>query len=312
MPDQMTPAQARVIDPILSSVVRGFKHSGNILSEALFPYVSVPKRGGTRIEFGKEDFKAVTTIRTPGSRVGEVQFGHSGKTYALVDHALAAKVPQEHVQETAGTPAADQMGRAANSVMRILLLNLERDQAALATDAAKYAAGNKATLTGTDQWSAAAADIAQQVADWKAAVRGKIGMDPNTMVLPYKARNALRHNTQFQEAVKYTRGGFPTIEDIARFLEIERVFEAKAVTNPGDDTFSDVWGDFGWLGYVEASPSDMGMPSFGYTYRLNGHPLASEMWFDRDVKSWKSDVEFTRSPEIVGADAGYLVTDLVG
>ena len=62
---------------------------------------------------------------------------------------------------------------------------------------------------------------------------------------------------------------------------------------------------------VKPNPSDMGLPSYGYTYRLNGHPTASEMWYDRDLKSWKSDVTFARSAEIVGADSGYLISAAV-
>jgi len=312
MPNQQTPAQSRVIDPILSSIVRGYKHPQNVLTEALFPFVDVQKRGGTRIEFGREDFRAVNTQRAPGGRIGEVQFGHTGLPYSMTDHALAAKVPQEMVQEAAGTPASDQMGRANISVMRIMLLELERAQAALATTAANYDATNKVTLAGANQWSDATADILGQVHDWKAAVRADIGQEPNTLVLPYGAKKAISKNAQILEAIKYTQFGVGRIALLSDFFEIDRVFICDSITSPDGDSFSDVWGDFGVLAYVEANPSSNGEPSFGYTYRMGGHPSASPTRWDADTKSWKSDVEFTRSAEIVGADSGYLVTDLVG
>lgn len=309
MPNQQTPAQSRVIDPILSSIVRGYKHPQNVLTEALFPFVDVTKRGGTRIEFGVEDFRAVNTQRAPGSRIAEVQFGHAGLPYALTDHALAAKVPQEMVQESAGTPASDQMGRANISVMRIMLLELERAQAALATTAGSYAAGNKVTLTAGTEWSDITSDIIGMVEDWKAAVRAKIGMDPNTLILPWGCMKAIKKHTQLKDLLKVT-DGVPTLQHLQDALEIERIFRVGSISSDGS-AFSDVWGDFGLLAYVEANPSSAGEPSFGYTYRMAGHPSATPTRWDPDTKSWKSDVEFTRSPEIVGIDSGYLVSTII-
>ncbi len=311
MPTQQTSKQVRIIDPILSSVVRGYKHAGVILTEAIFPSVFVAKRGGNIIEFDKTDFRQVTTVRAPGARVGEVQFGHVGKPYSVEDHALAAKVPQEHVQEAAGTPAANQMGIASQSVMTIMQLNLERDQTTLATTADNYAAGNKVTLAGANKWSDTSSDIIGQVEDWKAAVRAKIGMDPNTMVLPFGIRRAIRKHTQLTESIKYTRGGFPSMDQLRDFFELDRIFISKAMTSADGSTLTDVWGKFGWVGFVEPNPSTAGLPSFGYTYTLIGHPSASEIWFDRDTKSWKADVEYSRTPTIAGADAGYLVSDII-
>lgn len=308
---QMTPASARVIDPIISTAIRGYKHPMNVLSEAIFPFVDVQKRGGTRIEFGKEDFMAVETIRAPGTRVAEVQFGHTGVKFSLEDHALAAKVPQEMVQEAAGTPAAAQMSMAARRVMTIMLLNLERQQAALATDAANYDAANKITLAGGTKWSDPTSDIIGQMETAKAVIRSKTGVEPNTLVLPYGVRASIKKHNQVTEAIKYTRFGVGTMSLLSEFFEIERVFVAGAIKATAAGVMSDVWGDFAWLGYTAVGASEPGEPSFGYTYRLNGQPSASEIWFDRDLKSWKSDVEYTRSPEIVGAEAGYLFTDLV-
>lgn len=310
MPQQMTPAQTRVIDPIISGAVRGYKQGG-LVGGSLFPTVTVMKSGGTRIEFDKEDFKSVNTRRAPGARVAEVQFGHSGTAFSLVHHALAGKVPQELVREAAGTPAADQVGRAARSVMRIMLLELEREQATLATTAANYPTGNKATLAGTDQWSHADSTPGDDIETASEAIRAKIGMRPNTIVLGAKVMARLRHHPDVVERVKYTSFGVPTDDQIRQYLGIPNLFVGDAITADAAGTFSDVWGDFVVLAYTAVGSEDMGEPSFGYTYQLNGSPNASEVWYDRDYKSWKTDVEFDRSAEIVGSDAGYLFSDVL-
>jgi len=314
MPNQMTPGQARVIDPIISTAVRGYKNSALIGTEALFPVVEVAKSGGTRIEFGKEDFREVNTRRAPGARVAEVQFGHSGLPFSLVHHALAGKVPQELVREAAGTPAADQLGRAAQSVMNLMLLQLEREQAALATTAANYASGNKVTLASNDQWSAgthADSDPLQDVITGKAAIRAKIGQEPNTMVMGYSVFQQLKKHNKLIESIKYSKSGNVRMEDIKAYFEMDRIFVGGAVTANAANVFSDVWGKHVVLAYVNPTPSSMGEPSYGYTYQLSGSPNASETWFVRENKSWMTDVEFDRSAEIVGAEGGYLITNAV-
>lgn len=305
---QMTPAQARVIDPILSTVVRGYKHPGNI-GFSLFPAVSVPKMGGTRIEFGKEDFKAVNTIRAPGGRIAEVQFGHTGTPYALTSHALAGKVPQEHVREASGTPAADQMGRAARSVMAMMLLELEREQAVLATTAGNFPSGSKTTLTSTDQWSHDSSTPGQDIEEASEVVRGKIGVRPNTLVIGAKVLARLKFHPKLLEAFKYTSGGSVTEEQVKQYFGVPNFHVGSAITASQAGVFSDVWGDFAILAYTAIGAADMGEPSFGYTYELNGSPDASGQRWDADTKSWKTDVEYYRAPEIVGAEAGYLFSD---
>ena len=80
----------------------------------------------------------------------------------------------------------------------------------------------------------------------------------------------------------------------------------------GDSATGDVWGDNLILAYV-AKPSadraaDYEEPSFGYTLRKKGMPETDKY----DAEGGK--VRFVRhtdvyKPVVVGADAGYLVSD---
>jgi hypothetical protein len=51
----MNPSQARVIDPVLTTVAQGYQNA-EMIATALFPVVPVPLRGGNVITFGKESF----------------------------------------------------------------------------------------------------------------------------------------------------------------------------------------------------------------------------------------------------------------
>ncbi len=102
---QMTPGQARVVDPILTTVAQGYKN-GLMVADFLFPVVPVDQRGGKIIQFGKEDFKLFSTIRAPGANTKRVQYGYAGDPYSLDQHALEAVVPFEIQGEASAVPGS--------------------------------------------------------------------------------------------------------------------------------------------------------------------------------------------------------------
>ena len=91
---QMTTGQARVIDPILSTVSQGYQNA-EFVGTALFPVVPVDQRGGKVIAYGKEDFQIYNTGRAPGAGTKRVQYGHTSGNYSLEQHSLEGLVPFE-------------------------------------------------------------------------------------------------------------------------------------------------------------------------------------------------------------------------
>ncbi len=74
----------------------------------------------------------------------------------------------------------------------------------------------------------------------------------------------------------------------------------------------DVWGKFVVAAYTEiASLADLGTPSYGYTYRLEGYPVVEQPYQDRNAKSWVYPVTDEVSPVMAGADSGYLISAAV-
>lgn len=63
---QMNPAQARVIDPILTTAAQGYQNA-EFVCGLLFPAVPVQQRGGKILTFGREDFRLYATGRTPAA-----------------------------------------------------------------------------------------------------------------------------------------------------------------------------------------------------------------------------------------------------
>ncbi len=71
MTTQMTTSQARVVDPILSTVAQGYQNS-ELIGNALFPHVAVQQRAGKILSFGKESFMAYDTARAPGGPIKRI------------------------------------------------------------------------------------------------------------------------------------------------------------------------------------------------------------------------------------------------
>lgn len=311
---QMTPSGARVVDPVLSTIAQGYSNS-EMIASALFPSVSVPVRGGKIITFGKEDFMLYGTQRAPGENTKRVQFGHSGGNYALVDYGLEGQVPIEVLQEGQAGPGIDHAAMAVRKVSNIMALRLEKQAADLARNAASYAGSNKTTLSGTAQWSdfGAASDPIAVIETAKDAVRAATGKRPNTVTLGAAVMSKLRQHPKIVDRMKYTGRDVATADILAALFGVQRVLVGDAIySNDAGTAFTDVWGKDVVVAYTElGSIADMGAPSYGYTYTLDGYPLAEESYYDRNTKSWVFPVTRAEAPVLASASAGYLITNAV-
>lgn len=310
---QMTPGAARVIDPILTEVARGYRSNNSPVANVLFPAVPVGQRGGRIIAFGPDSFKLYNTARAPGANTRRVEFGYSSAAYALVDYSLEGSVPIELQQEAGAVPGIDLGANAVRKVQDLQALEREKQAADLALDAASYAGTNKVTLSGTDRWDdATGGDPFGDVADAREAVRQQIGVRPNVLTLGPKVLSALRRNPKVLDRLSTASDRNPaTIAQLQALFEVDQVIEGGMIYHNGS-AFVDVWGTFAHLAYtIPASLADMGSPSFGYTYQLSGYPMVEEAYYERNPKTWYYPVTDARQPVLAGASAGFLFTTAV-
>ena len=311
---QLSPSQARVIDPILTTVAQGYKNA-ELVGPALFPYVPVQQRGGKIITFGKEDFQLYATGRTPGAATRRVQFGYSGSSYALESHSLEGLVPQELMQEAQAVPGINMATSAISKVQAIIALRLEKAQADLATTAGNYGASNKLALSSTARWSDLTSGVSDPVNDIEAAkeaVRAQIGRYPDTVVIGAAVMAKLRQHPKIVDRIKYTGRDVATPELLASLFGVQRVLIGGAVSATDAGVFSDVWGKNVVVAYTALGTlADQGQPTYGYTYRLGGYPMVEPPYEDRNAKSWIYPVTDEVAPVIAGASAGYLLSSVV-
>lgn len=308
---QMSLSQTRIVDPVLSNVARGFKQPG-MAGGALFPTVSVNKRAGRILEFGREDFKIYDTIRAPGSSTKRIQVGYAGAPYALEDHSLEGLLPIEQMQEAEEVPGVNLGQVAIKKPQRSVALRLEKLQADLARNAANYAASNKVVLAGASQWSDPASNPLLAWNAWREAIRSKIGFYPNAGVIPASVALALQANPIVKDQFKYTSSDSISFEMLKAYFQMPGLVLGQSVFLDGSDVQQDIWGKDIVLAYSEISGiEDMGSPSYGYTYQLFGYPLVEEPYMDRNAKSWVYPYDDANIPVIAGALAGFLAQNVV-
>lgn len=307
---QMTPAQARVVDPILSTHARGYKHPERT-GEALFPRATIPARGARVLRFGKESFRLYAARRAPGGPTKRVSFGYAADPVSVVQDSLEGVVPWETQQEAERVPGIDLARGAVDMVMQSLTLLAEVEQAQLATNPSLYDANHKVALTGNDKWSDPDSDPEAQMVTYREAVRRSIGQYPNVLHLSPGPFNALITHPKMKQRFQYTTAAVITEAMLAAAFQIGRVVVGKAVyadeTAEGEP-FKDVWGNSAILAYVPDGSNWM-VPSYGYTYVLPGMPMVERPYEDRNAKSWIYPTTYERRPYLTGMDAGFLIQD---
>jgi hypothetical protein len=306
---QMTNAQARVIDPILTNLALGYSNAA-FVGEALFPRVYVGQRAGKIIVFDRNDYRLYNSRRAPGANVETVDVGYGSGSYALEDHNLDGKVPIENMQEAAAVPNINLQRRAVRKVQRALGTRLEVDQGNLARASGAYGS-QLITYNGSTSWKNSAATPLVDVATARQVILAATGVYPNTLLMSDTAFDALRFHASITDRLKYTSARSVTTETLAELFQVEKIVVGAGTYIDENGAAQKIWGNDAILAYVAQGSSleadgDNSEPSFGYTYTLRGYPNAENPWWDGNVKSWRVPYNDVRAPLLTGLASGYL------
>lgn len=297
--------QLRVVDPVLTNIARGYRNA-QYIGEALFPLALMDKEAGIIPKFGKEAFRLWETERAVRAN-SNIMVPDDLNTLDVVlrEHDLAYPVDYREQAES----MFDAESRAARRVKDAIDLRREKSCAVLAQAAANYENGAKIVLAGAAQWSGGGGDPIAVVEAGKEVIRAKIGVRPNTGVLGAAVYQSLKFHPKLQAALGSDERKLITIEHLKALFGLENIVIGEAIA--GDVTTSDIWGDNMILAYV-AKPgeggSDYETPSFGYTLRRKGMPETDKYDTNGGKLVYVRHTDIYK-PVIVGADAGYLISD---
>lgn len=298
----------RVVDPVLTSLARGYRNA-QYIGEGLFPIAEIEKESGIIPLFGKESFRLWETERAIRAK-SNVMTTDDVDTLDVVlrEHDLAYPVDYREAAEAMFNEEA----KAARRVKDAIDQGREVRAASLAQNPNTYLSGAKVVLSGSSQWSNGGGDPIEVVEYGKEVVRQRIGVRPNTAVIGASAYASLKFHSKMAGALGVQERKLITAEHIKALWGVENVLIGEALAINGFGTTGDIWGDNVMLAYV-AKPGagqsgDHDVPSFGYTLRKKGMPETDK------YPGEGNKVEYVRHTDmykvvVVGADAGYLITD---
>jgi hypothetical protein len=297
------------INAYLSEVARGYSNN-SFIAENLFPTIHSDLEKIDIFEFNKEAFQIYDTERAirANSNVISPQ-GFKKHTTTLTEHDLA--YPIDYREEEEARKIKLQV-HATNVVTQGLHLKLEKQCADLAQDPAKYPTNNKIALSGTSQFTHKDSDPIGVIDDAKDAVARQIGQDPNTLVMGQEVWESLKRNESLKGLIASTSNKIITLDLLKEFFEVENIVIGKAIYSNASDQFERVWGNNIILAYVpKLNARTEYDPAFAYTIRKKDALQIDEYEKEGNkVRYIRATDIYT--PFLVGAEAGYLISNVNG
>ena len=253
--------------PLLSKLALKYSNR-ELIASKIFPWVPVPT---DQIKYPKWDrgafFKRANTAYGARSRANELELKVTKASHELKHRGLGAWIDDDERRLSAGI--CDPRAAKMELLQDAMLLDLELEVSSKLLTAGSYASTNKATLSGSDQFSHASSDPKATIL----AAQDAMIKRPNKMVVGRQVHSKITTNPKVLEAVKYTDGAIKALEykKLADYFEVDEYIVAEGLYDTAaegqTESLSYIWGKFCWLGYVAPDPnpvSMMGQPSFGY------------------------------------------------
>lgn len=304
--------ELRVVDPVLTTLARGYTNA-DFVGTTIAPVAVVDKEAGKIPQFGKEAFKIYNTeraIRAKSNRMSPE--GISTIDYVLTEHDIEFPIDYREQEEAQGVLNLEMY--ATETVMNIILLRLEKEIADKLQDLTTYPSGNKITLSGNAKWSATTtSNPIVDVDNAKEAIRGKIGRYPNVMLMGAAAYNALKNHPAIIDRIKYSMKGIVTVDILKEVFDMPTIAVGRAVYATDAGAFTDIWADNVIVAYVPSAPGGGERtpyaPSFAYTLRKRNKPEVDK--YDEAGKLRIVRATDLFAVKVVGAEAGYIINDVV-
>lgn len=286
----LTLNQARIVDPVLTSMAYGTPIQG-LIGHMIMPFVPIKKRKTRVIVFGqtREQYLFVTR-RAPGSDVARIDSAYGDTEIELYQDALEYRLPYELDEESEGI--VDMQIDAVTMVKSGLCHRLEFDIFSAVNNFGGYPAANRSALTAATQFSNAAVNPITAFDTANQAVLAGINRLPNTIVYGgLRAFNAVKENPRVRDQIKYVDPGLISTQKLGGILGYPTsLISLASYVNPAAPNVKVPFFDNSiWIGYVPGNgemtnPHDTAStlipetganrrtPAWGYTYvRMAGN-----------------------------------------
>ncbi|WP_028588343.1 hypothetical protein [Desulfocurvus vexinensis] len=305
------------ISPELTAIAIAYRNPASaLIADEVMPRQRTPV--ATK-EFKYNVFNLPEAFTVPDTRVGrkgspnEVGWSAEELTSSVEDFGLDDPIPQDDIDQ-GRAQGLNVQGESVEFIMNLLHLDREVRVAAVAQNAANYAASNIQALSGTDKFSDAASDPVKILLD---ALDTPI-VRPNIMNLGQSVWTTLRTHPKVIKAIYPNGDGSGTInrKQLADILELEAIHVGTSFVNNArrgqDPTFVRTWGAHVSLHYRDKMATSKRGITWGLTVPY-GKPVAGSqpdskigLRGGQRVRAGESVRELVTAPQ-----AGFLIQNAI-
>lgn len=253
------------IQPALTAIAIAYRNT-RLIADDVLPRVPVSSQEFKYIRHElAEGFTVPDTLVGRKSRPNQVEFSGTEEVATTTDHALDAPVPQADIDNA--PPNYDPLGKATEFTANLIALDREVRTSNLVFANATYPVPNRATLSGTNQWSHADSNPIAAITD----ALDSVVMRPNIGVLGRRTSTLLRRHPKVVKAFHGNSGddGMVPLQFLADLLELEAIFVGEArlnVARPGQAVnLQRVWGPHAAFLYRDSLANTQSGTTFGMT-----------------------------------------------
>lgn len=276
--------------------------------DRIFPIVPVTKESDVYYVHNKEELVEENALRAAGAEAREITWDVTTATYTAQEYALRHLLA-DRIMDNADAPVRPQI-TTTQKLLRKILLGTERRTALLCQDTRNVS--NSAAVS--IKWDGTSPTIEKDIDAQKDNVRLSAGVEPTSIVLPYKVKNAFKRDTTIRDLIRYQVPGDILLRNgelppVVFNLEVIIAGAIRNTANEGAaESLSDVWVDNALVFYKEPSPS-LDALSYGYTFRVNA-PLVKTYRVDTR-KGLMVEVSLIQTEKVVASACGALITDIL-
>jgi hypothetical protein len=275
------------VNPALTAIAIGYRNRDiDLIADRILPRI-----GKTGKKFKYTVYPVGDAYTVPSTRVArraaptQVDFGGTEVPDECVDYGLDDVLPNEEVlaweqmpKPASGGPASP-MAKSTSLLTGLILLDREIRVANLVFNAATYPAANRATLSGTSQWS----DFTNS--NPVDAILSALDVPifrPNVLTFGQATWTKLRQHPRMVTAIlgNQVNAGAVTREQVAAFFEVREVVVGAGFVNTARKgqapVMSRVWGKHAAALFISQDAADADQPTFGFTAEF-GDRIAGDM-----------------------------------
>jgi len=240
----------------------------------------LPRVGRVGKKFSWTRYPLADPYTVPSTRVARraeptvLEFGGELVSDECIDYGIDDIIPNDEVmaweemQKPASGGPVSPMAKSTSLLSGLLMLDREVRVANTVFASATYPAANRATLSGTSQWS----DFTNSnPVDVILAALDVPIFRPNTLVFGQAVWTKLRQHPRMVTAIlgSQVNSGTVTREQVAALFEVNRVVVGAGFVNTARKgqaaTMSRVWGKHMAALFISPDAADADQPTFGFT-----------------------------------------------